>query len=122
MAVNRTLSKIEAFPIAHFKDNAPNFSKHMLKLAIPSKIWVSDPPPKSVDPNLCPSPCSFFARMVWGNFLGKNLFDFFFFWGGGLNPCPDGLGHFYRDEVPQNAWLSAGEGGRGTIAIQAMPK
>ena len=44
VAANRTLSKIDALPIAHFEDNVPNFSKHMLKLAIPSKIWVSDPP------------------------------------------------------------------------------
>ena len=29
--------------------------------------------------------------MVWGTFLGKNLLDF-----GGLDPCQDGLGHFYR--------------------------
>ena len=44
MAANRTLSKIDALPIAHFKDNVPNFSKHLLKLAIPLKIWVSDLP------------------------------------------------------------------------------
>ena len=41
-------------------------------------------------------------------------------WGGrGLNPCPDGLGHFFRDEVPQSARLSAGG---GAIAKRAMPK
>ena len=28
---------------------------------------------------------------VWGNFLGRNLLDF-----GGLNPCLDGLGHFFQ--------------------------
>ena len=39
-------------------------------------------------------------------FLGKNLLDF----GGGLDPCPDGLGHFFGDEVPQSARLSAGRG------------
>ena len=44
VAANRTLSKIDALLIAHFEDNVPNFSKHMLNLAIPSKIWVSDPP------------------------------------------------------------------------------
>ena len=51
--------------------------------------------------------------MVWGTFLEKNfpssnghLLDF----RGGLNPCPDGLGHFFRDEVPQSARLSAGQG------------
>ena len=27
---------------------------------------------------------------VWANFFGKNLLDL----GGGLDPCPDGLGHF----------------------------
>ena len=38
--------------------------------------------------------------MVWGTFLAKNfpssnghLLDF----GGGLNPCPDGLGHLFRE-------------------------
>ena len=38
--------------------------------------------------------------MVWGTFLKKNfpssnghLLDF----GGGLNPCPDGLGHLFRE-------------------------
>ena len=40
VAANRTLAKIDALPIAHFEDNVPNFSKHMLKLAIPLKIWV----------------------------------------------------------------------------------
>ena len=29
---------------------------------------------------------------------------------GGQDPCPDGLGHFFRDEVPQSARLSAGRG------------
>ena len=29
---------------------------------------------------------------------------------GGLDPCQDGLGHFFRNEVPQSAWLSAGQG------------
>ena len=38
---------------------------------------------------------------------------------GGLDPCPDGLGHFFRDEVPQSARLSAGGGAK---AIWAMPK
>ena len=37
----------------------------------------------------------------------------------GLDPCPDGLGHFFGDEVPQSARLSAGGGGE---AIWAMPK
>ena len=41
---NRTLLKIDALHIAHFEDYVPFFSKHMWKLAIPSKIWVSDPP------------------------------------------------------------------------------
>ena len=44
VAANRTLSKIDALHIAHFEDNAPNFSKPMRKVAVPSKIWVSDPP------------------------------------------------------------------------------
>ena len=41
--------------------------------------------------------------MVWGNFFGNISFIL-----GGLDPCPDGLGHFFRDEVPQSARLSAG--------------
>ena len=44
VAANRTLLKIDALHIAHFEDYVPIFSKHMWKLAIPSKIWVSDPP------------------------------------------------------------------------------
>ena len=40
VAANRTLSKIDALHIAHFEDYVPLFSKHMRKLAIPSKIWV----------------------------------------------------------------------------------
>ena len=43
--------------------------------------------------------------MVWGTFLKKNfpssnghLLDF----GGGLNPCPDGLGHLFRENGKQN--------------------
>ena len=44
---------------------------------------------------------------------------------GGLNACQDGLGHPYiwvkmREEVPQGARLSEGEG--GAIAIWAMPE
>ena len=45
--------------------------------------------------------------MVWGNFFGNISFIL-----GGLDPCPDGLGHFFRDEVPQSARLSAGGGGQ----------
>ena len=29
----RPILKFDALPIAHFEDNVPNFSKHMLKLA-----------------------------------------------------------------------------------------
>ena len=54
--------------------------------------------------------------MVWGNFLGKNLLDFFR--EGGPNPCSDGLGPFFRDEMSQGARLSEG----GAIAIWAMSK
>ena len=43
--------------------------------------------------------------MVWGTFLEKNfpssnghLLDF----GGGLNPCPDGLGHLFRENGKKN--------------------
>ena len=43
--------------------------------------------------------------MVWGNFFGNISFIL-----GGLDPCPDGLGHFFGDEVPQSARLSAGGG------------
>ena len=45
--------------------------------------------------------------MVWGNFFGNISFIL-----GGLDPCPNGLGHFFRDEVPQSARLSAGGGGQ----------
>ena len=40
---------------------------------------------------------------------------------GGLNPCQDGLGHFFRDKVPQSARLSA-QGDGGAKAIWAMLK
>ena len=36
------------------------------------------------------------ARIVWGNFLGRNLLLLL----GGVNPCQDALGHLFRDEVP----------------------
>ena len=57
------------------------------------------------------------ALPVWGGGLNPcpdglgQLFleEFPSFWGG-LDPCPDGLGHFFRDEVPQSARLSAGRG------------
>ena len=57
------------------------------------------------------------ALPVWGGGLNPcpdGLWQLFWeefpsFWGG-LDPCPDGLGHFFRDEVPQSARLSAGEG------------
>ena len=41
--LNQTILKFDALPIAHFEDNVPYFSKHMLKLAIPLKIWVPAP-------------------------------------------------------------------------------
>ena len=41
VAANRTISKLDALPIAHFEADVPDFSKHMLKMAI---LWVSDPP------------------------------------------------------------------------------
>ena len=37
---DRTILKFDALPIAHFEADVPNFSKHMLKLAIPLKFWV----------------------------------------------------------------------------------
>ena len=36
----RPILTFDALPIAHFEAYVPNFSKHMLKLAIPLKIWV----------------------------------------------------------------------------------
>ena len=46
------------------------------------------------------------ARMVWGNFFGKNLLDF-----GGVQTLAWMVwGTFFGDEVPQSARLSAGEG------------
>ena len=41
--MNRTIFTLDALPIAHFEDNVPHFLKHMLKLAIPLKIWVPAP-------------------------------------------------------------------------------
>ena len=55
--------------LAHFEDNVPNFSKHMLKLAIPSKIWVSDPPKVSWSEFL-----SLRKAVFRPLFLGKSLF------------------------------------------------
>ena len=43
VATNRTVLKLDALPIAHFEASVPDCSKHMLKLAIPLKIWVADP-------------------------------------------------------------------------------
>ena len=40
---NVPLLKFDALPIAHFEDNVPIFLKHMLKLAIPLKIWGPAP-------------------------------------------------------------------------------
>ena len=40
----RPILTFDALPIAHFEAYVPNFSKHLWKLAISSKIWVSDPP------------------------------------------------------------------------------
>ena len=46
------------------------------------------------------------ARMVWGNFFGKNLLDF----GGVWTPARMVWGTFFGDEVPQSARLSKGRG------------
>ena len=40
MAANRTILKIDAFHIAPFEADVPNFPKHLWKLAIPRKLWV----------------------------------------------------------------------------------
>ena len=40
-AANRTILKIDAFHIAHFEAYVPLFSKHLWKLTIPQKLWVS---------------------------------------------------------------------------------
>ena len=59
------------------------------------------------------------ARMVWGNFFGKNLLDF-----GGVQTLAWMVwGTFFGDEVPQSesARLSGGWG-VGAIVIWAMPK
>ena len=73
------------------------------------------------------------GRMVWGTFLEKNFPSsnghFLDFWGG-LNPCPDGLGHFFRENGKKNAKIAPEksapecpfECGGGVIAIWAMPK
>ena len=54
--------------------------------------------------------------MVWGNFFGNISFIL-----GGLDPCPDGLGHFFGDEVPQSARLSAGGGCKSYLGNAQMP-
>ena len=41
VAANRTILKIDAFHIAHFEAYVPLFSKHLWKLTIPQKLWVS---------------------------------------------------------------------------------
>ena len=41
IAANRTILKIDAFHIAHFEAYIPFFSKHLWKLTIPQKLWVS---------------------------------------------------------------------------------
>ena len=40
-AANRTIFKIDAFHISHFEAYVPNFLKHLWKLTIPQKLWVS---------------------------------------------------------------------------------
>ena len=40
VAANRTILKIDAFHIAHFEADVPNFPKHLWKLAIPRKLWI----------------------------------------------------------------------------------
>ena len=52
------------------------------------------------------------ARMVWGNFFGKNLLDF----GGVGTPAKMVWGTFFGDKVPQSARLSAGRGVRKLFA------
>ena len=41
VASSRTILKIDAFHIAHFEAYVPLFSKHLWKLTIPQKLWVS---------------------------------------------------------------------------------
>ena len=44
------------------------------------------------------SPFQFVPPPIWG----------FPVWGGGgLNPCPDGLGHFFREEFSKFKWAFA---------------
>jgi Pyruvate/2-oxoacid:ferredoxin oxidoreductase delta subunit len=40
-AANRTILKIDALHISHFEAYVPLFSKHLWKLTIPQKLWVS---------------------------------------------------------------------------------
>ena len=63
MAANQT--KLDALPRAHFEADVPNIAKHMLKLGIPKKNWVVDPP-KMVFPNWCPS-----KKLFLDHFLEK---------------------------------------------------
>ena len=64
-------------------------------------------------PHMQGSPNEIVMRPIWalpvrgvggGNFLGRNSLIL-----GGLNPCQDGLGHLFRNEVPQSArWRGRG--------------
>ena len=52
------------------------------------------------------------AWMVWGNFFGKNLFDF-----GGVQTLARMVwGIFFRDEVPQSVRLRGGLG----VGVQSL--
>ena len=63
----RPILTFDALPIAHFEDNVPNFSKHMLKLAIRLKIWVPAPSEVSLSKIVTPKIAVFKAI-----FLGEN--------------------------------------------------
>ena len=66
VAAHRTLSKIGALPIAHFEDNVPIFSKHMLKLAIPSNIGLR--PRQSQLIRICVPE----KKLLFDHFFGKS--------------------------------------------------
>ena len=69
--------KLDALPIAHFEEKVPNFSKHMLKLAIASKIWVPAPSEVSLSKIVSPKIAVFrpFFGRKWSLTAKPSNFD-----------------------------------------------
>ena len=69
--------KLDALPIAHIEDNVPHFSKHMLKLAISSKILVPAPSEVSLSKIVSPKIAVFrpFFGRKWSLTAKPSTFD-----------------------------------------------